>query len=59
MKNKQIIALIVFAAVMYGIGTMCASVLEEFDTVIYFLSGMIYASVGSAYVTCKGDEDDE
>ena len=59
MKDKQIIGLIVFAAIMYGVGTVGASILEEYTALIYFISGMVYAALGNAYLSYKRDEEDE
>ena len=59
MNDKQIIGLIIFAAIMYGIGTVGASILEEHAALIYFMSGVIYAAMGNAYVSHKRDENDE
>ena len=59
MNDKQTIALIIFAAIMYGVGTVGASILEEYTALIYFTSGMIYAALGNAYLSYKRDEEDE
>ncbi|MCK5012956.1 MAG: hypothetical protein KAS66_03985 [Candidatus Omnitrophica bacterium] len=59
MNDKDAIALIIFAAIMYGVGTVGASVLEEYATLIYFISGMVYAALGNAYLSYKRDEEDE
>ena len=59
MNDKDAIALIIFAAIMYGVGTVGASILEEYTALIYFTSGMIYAALGNAYLSYKRDEEDE
>ena len=59
MNNKDAIALIIFAAIMYGFGTLGASILEEYTALIYFTSGMVYAALGDAYLSYKRDENDE
>ena len=59
MKDRLIIGLIVFGAIMYGIGSVGASILEEYTALIYFTSGMIYGALGYAYATSLEGENDE
>lgn len=59
MKDRVIIALIIFSAVMYGVATAASSVFEEFTGIIYFMGGIIYAAAGYAYVNCEEGEKDE